>query len=179
MHRSAMRGLRLIALACLAGCAHADALENGALHKGDLTLQLGPIPENWRRIQVDGGDLAYRDEARGASALLDVRCRRGDDAPLVSLTAHLIIGTTDRAIDKQEVVAFDGREALHTLLYAKLDGVPMRYDIYVLKKDGCVDDFVYVAPPEHFQDGAAEFERFALGAHAHSSAPLGRSARDP
>lgn len=174
-----MRSLRLIALAWLAGCAHADLLENGVLHKGDLTLQLGPIPEGWRQVEVDGGDLAYRDEARAASALLDVRCRRDDDAPLASLTAHLIMGTTDRVIDKQEVVAFDGREAMHTLLYAKLDGVPMRYDIYVLKKDGCVDDVVYVAPPDRFQAGAAEFERFALGLHVSSSAPAGTSARAP
>src|ERR1700691_3677 len=134
MHRGAMRCLRLIALAWLAGCASVDLLENGVLHKGDLALQLGPIPEGWRRVEVDGGDLAFRDDARAASALVDVRCRRDDDAPLASLTAHLIMGTTERAIDKQEIVAFDGREALYTLLYGKLDGVPMRYDIYVLKQ---------------------------------------------
>jgi hypothetical protein len=175
-----MRCLRLIALAWLAGCSHADELENGALHKGDLMLQLGPIPEGWRRIDVEGGDLAYRDEAHGASALLDVRCRADDaNAPLASLTAHLIMGTTERAFEKQEVVAFDGREAMHTLLDAKLDGVPMRYDIYVLKKDGCVDDIVYVAPPDRFQGGVAEFERFALGLHVSSSAPRGTSARGP
>jgi hypothetical protein len=174
-----MRCLRLIALAWLAACAHGETLEDGILHKGDLTLQLGPVPEGWRRIDVDGGDVAYRDEARGGSALLDVRCRRDDDAPLAALTAHLIMGTTDRTIDKQELVAFDGREALHTLLLAKLDGVSMRYDIYVLKKDGCVNDLVYVAPPDRFEEGAAGFERFALGLRVHSSAPLGNSARDP
>jgi hypothetical protein len=174
-----MRLLRLFALAWLGGCAHGEGLEGNVLHKGDLTLQLGPIPAGWSRVFVDGGDLAYRDEVHEASALLDVRCRREDDAPLEALTAHLIMGTTDRTIDKQEVVAFDGREALHTVLEAKLDGVAMRYDIYVLKKDGCVDDLVYVAPPDRFADGAAEFERFAEGLHVASSAALGASARDP
>ncbi len=174
-----MRRLRLVAFAWLAGCTHADGFHDGVLRKGDLTLQLGPVPAGWKRIQVDGGDLAFRDDAREASALLDVRCLREDDAPLASLTAHLMMGTTDRAIDKQEIVAFDGREALHTLLAAKLDGVPMRYDIYVLKKDGCVHDIVYVAPPERFADGAQAFERFALGLHVRSDAPPGTSARDP
>ena len=46
---------------------------------------------------------------------------------------------------------------------AKLDGVPMQYDIYVMKKDGCVYDLVYVAPPGRFAAGAADFERFAHG----------------
>jgi hypothetical protein len=174
-----MRCLRLVALAWLAGCVHADGLTDGVLRKGDLTLQLGPVPAGWRRIEVDGGDLAFRDDAREASALLDVRCRRDDDTPLTALTAHLVMGTTDRTIDKQQIVPFDGREALHTLLDAKLDGVPMRYDIYVLKKDGCVHDIVYVAPPDRFDDGAAGFERFALGLHVTSVAPLGTSARDP
>jgi len=174
-----MRRLRLVALAWLAGCAHADALKDGILHKNDLTLELGPVPPGWRRIQVDGGDLAYRDDAREASALLDVRCRRDDDAPLTALTAHLVMGTTDRTIQKQEIVAFDGRQAMHTLLDAKLDGVAMRYDIYVLKKDGCVHDIVYVAPPDRFADGVPGFERFALGLHVRSDAPLGTSARDP
>jgi hypothetical protein len=51
---------------------------------------------------------------------------------------------------------------------AKLDGVPMQYDIYVMKKDGCVYDLVYVAPPARFTAGAADFERFALGLRASS-----------
>ena len=35
-----------------------------------------------------------------------------------------------------------------------LDGVPMAYDIFVLKKDGCVYDLVYVAPPDAAGQGA-------------------------
>jgi len=51
---------------------------------------------------------------------------------------------------------------------AKLDGVPMQYDIYVMKKDLCVFDLVYVAPPAQFTVGAADFERFATALHASS-----------
>jgi hypothetical protein len=65
----------------------------------------------------------------------------------------------------QDVIPFDAREAQHTVMRAKLDGVDMQYDIYVLKKDGCVYDLVYVAPPAAFADGAARFEQFALGFH--------------
>jgi hypothetical protein len=48
---------------------------------------------------------------------------------------------------------------------AKLDGVVMSYDIYVLKKDGCVYDFVYVASPDRFGEGTSAFERFVGGIH--------------
>jgi hypothetical protein len=154
-----------IAVLC-AACAHGEAFQHGILRKGEVRVEVGPVPSLWRRIRVDGADLAFRDDARQGSALFDVRCgARDDDAPLTILTGHLIMGTTDREIERQEVIPFDGREALHTVLRAKLDGVAMQYDIYVMKKDGCVFDVVYVAPPERFADGASDFERFVEGVH--------------
>ncbi len=180
----AWRHTGLLALALASACAHGDSFAHGELVKDDLRVQVGPVPTSWRRVHVEGADLAFRDEARGGSTLLDVRCgRRDEDAPLSMLTEHLIMGTTDREFDRQEVIPFDHREAMHTLLRAKLDGVSMQYDIYVMKKDGCVYDLVYVAPPDRFADGAADFERFAAGLRASSTlqatATSNGSSRDP
>jgi hypothetical protein len=161
--------LSVLALAGMA-CAHGDSFEEGVLRKGDLAVHVGPLPAGWRRVEVDGADLAFRDDAREGSTLFDVRCgRRDDDAPLSVLTGHLMMGTTERELETQETIPFDGREAMHSAFRAKLDGVPMRYDIYVMKKDGCVYDIVYVAPPDHFDEGARDFELFARGVHALSS----------
>src|SRR5579859_3436222 len=138
MYRNAMRFLGIVALASVASvaaCAHADAFEAGVLHKGPLRIEIGPVAPTWRRIDVTGADLAFRDDERAGSALFDVRCGgRDNDAPLAILTQNLVMGTTERDIDRQEVMPFDQREAMHTLLRAKLDGVPMQYDIYVMKK---------------------------------------------
>jgi hypothetical protein len=179
--------LALAALALLgtASCGHAQSFDEGVLRKGGLAVRVGPVPSGWRRIQVDGADLAFRDDERSGSALFNVRCgQRDDDAPLTALTAHLIMGTTEREFDAQDTVPFDGREALHTLLRAKLDGVPMQYDIYVMKKNGCLYDLVYVAPPGLFAAGAADFEHFATGVRTESSPPVASetaasSSRDP
>jgi hypothetical protein len=147
-----------------AACAHSDDFDSGVLTKDAVRLRVGPVPAEWRRIRIDDADLAFRDEAREASVLLDVRCeRRDDDAPLSALTDHLIMGTTEREFESQEVVPFDRREAMRTVLRAKLDGVPMKYDIYVTKKNGCVYDVVYVAAPGRFAEGDADFQRFATG----------------
>lgn len=162
-------GLATLA-AFVTACAHAETFDDGVLRKADLTVRVGPLPPSWRRIHVEGADLAFRDDPREASALFNVRCgRRDDDAPLSALTDHLIMGTTAREVDHQETIPFDGREAMRTLVRAKLDGVPMQYEIYVMKKDGCVYDIVYVAPPGRFADGAPDFERFTQGVHAVSS----------
>lgn len=162
-----MRVWGLLVTLVLCGCGHTEPLHDGMLEKGDTRIRLGPVPAEWRPIHVDGADVAYRDEARQGSTLFDVRCNaRDDDAPLSVLTEHLIMGTTEREFDSQETIPFDGREALHTLMRAKLDGVPMQYDIYVMKKNGCVYDLVYVAPPDRFSQGAPAFDAFARGLHA-------------
>jgi hypothetical protein len=164
----------------MAACAHGESFEGGVLEKGNVRVRVGPVPPSWQRIHVDGADLAFRDDMRDGSALLDVRCnRRDDDAPLSVLTQHLVMGTTDRDFESQDVLPFDQREAMHTLLRAKLDGVPMQYDIYVMKKDGCVFDLVYVASPDRFAAGAAAFEQFASGLHAIPSSPAGDGPETP
>jgi len=181
MRRSRASGRRFLALlaatAAVVACGHGAVIEEGVLHKGDVRIQVGPVPPTWRRVHVDGADLAFRDDERDGSALFDVRCgQRDDDVPLTALTEHLIMGTTEREFDSQDVLPFDRREAMHTVLRAKLDGVPMQYDIYVMKKDGCVYDLVYVAPPGRFGDGAADFQRFARGTHVLSE-PLAVGAK--
>jgi len=174
----------LVALA-LAACAHSETFEQGTLRKGELSVQLGPLPAGWRRVLVEGADLAFRDDDHDGSVLFDVRCGHADDdAPLSILTEHLIMGTTERDFESQEIMPFDGREAMRTRLRAKLDGVPMQYEIYVMKKDGCVYDLVYVAPPDRFEDGTADFERFAGGLRTAATPTAvgggtGATSRDP
>jgi hypothetical protein len=166
------------------GCgAAAPRLEAGVYRQGDIAFRVGDIPPTWRPVHVEGATLAYRDETHRASILLDARCyRKDDDVPLLALTDHLVMGTTGREFASQETLPFDGREAMHSRLHAKLDGVLMRYDIFVLKKDGCVYDFVFVAEPgvaapgvagpgdaapgaTESDDGSAAFERFTGSFH--------------
>jgi len=133
--------LALLAAAPIA-CAATPSFD-GTLYRGpDVAFRVSPLPASWRRVS-------------------------DRDAPLVALTEHLLIGTTDRAIVREETIPFDAREARHTVLSARLDGVQMEYDIFILKKDGCVFDLVYVARPDAAKGagGAAEFERFVLGFH--------------
>jgi len=159
--------LALLAAAPIA-CAATPSFD-GTLYRGpDVAFRVSPLPASWRRVSLAAADLAFRDDAHDASVLINSRCTPSDrDAPLVALTEHLLIGTTDRAIVREETIPFDAREARHTVLSARLDGVQMEYDIFILKKDGCVFDLVYVARPDAAKGagGAAEFERFVLGFH--------------
>jgi hypothetical protein len=149
-------------LAC--GGPPKKSFDGGVYRDGVVAFQVPPAPPAWRSVSVTQGSLAYRDDTRGASILVNARCHRADEGtPLLALTNHLLMGSTGREIVSQETVPFDGREALHTKLRAKWDGVPIAFDIYVMKKDGCSYDFVYMGDPTAYEEGTRDFESFVRG----------------
>ena len=158
-----MRNLLLTLTLLLAACGK-EAWDGNVYHAGRASFRTGPVPGGWERITLEGAMLAFRDRASGGTVNLYSRCGKdGDDVPLTALTNHLLIGFTAREQKEQKVVPLDGREAMRTIIYAKLDGVPVALAIYVLKKDGCVYDLVWVAPPAAFDGGLTSFDTFVSG----------------
>ena len=156
------RLLCCLALGVLAACGpHFD----GRVYRArDVAFAVPPIPAAWQPLENRQAALAFRDPEAQGTVLLNGRCGLGsDDVPLTALTHHLFLDFTRRNVEEQTVVPFDGREALHTRLSAELDGVPMRYDAWVLKKDGCVYDLLYFAPPATFERGLPRFESLVQG----------------
>ncbi|MCS6902397.1 MAG: hypothetical protein RMJ98_22340 [Myxococcales bacterium] len=152
-----------LAVSCTSG-PHYD----GQVYRGHgLVFRTGPVGDGWVRLEASHGLLAFRDEGARSTILVNGRCGQdGDDVPLTALTAHLFLRFTERKVDEEKLVPFDGREALHTVMTAKLDGVPMRFEVVVTKKDGCVYDFVLIASPETFDSARPKFQRFVDGFHA-------------
>jgi hypothetical protein len=150
--------LRLsIVLLLLSACS---AAFDGRTYRGDgFAFRITSPPPQWQRIDDAGAALAFRDLANDATIMVNGRCgEERDDVPLESLTQHLFLMFTERTVHEQKVEPFDGREAMHTVMSAELDGVPMRYDVWVTKKDGCVYDLLYFAPPDRFERGLPAFQ---------------------
>jgi hypothetical protein len=159
---SAMSAALLLLAAC--GGTGRKAFDGAVYRAGPVAFQVPPVPAGWRAVEVTDASLAYRDEPHAASILLNARCHRPDEGtPLVALTNHLLMGSTGREVASQQTEPLDGREALRTTLRAKWDGVPIAFDIFVMKKDGCVYDFVYMGDPAAFDAGAREFDGFVRG----------------
>jgi hypothetical protein len=161
-----------LALAWALACGASGGLR-GDVYKGDgLAFRLGPIPPSWRQLEVKGARVAFRDEAAESTVLVNARCGKdGDDVPLQALTQHLFMSFTARETIDQKVVPMDGREAMHTMMNAKLDGVPLSFDTFVLKKDGCVYDFVDISAPAKFAANRVVFETFVGGFHTQNGEP--------
>ena len=117
-----------------------------------------PPSAGWSEVKVAGSDAAWVHEKSHASLMVNALCEGSEDAPLTALTNHLLFGTTDREFIKQEEVMVSRRAGLETTANFKLDGVPRRMKALVVKKDGCVYDIVYAAPPESFDQGLAGYD---------------------
>jgi len=155
---------RSLATALLAtwtmGCAlsHFDGTH---YRHGDLVFTVGEKPVSWRPLRGSGALLAYQDNAAGTTIAVHGRCGKdGDDVPLEALTHHLFIHFTERDIVDQRRVPMDGREALRTEMVAKLDGVPRRFVVFVLKKDGCVYDFLHIGGTSSSRSSEEAFDAY-------------------
>jgi hypothetical protein len=164
-HAANARTAPVAALLSLLVAACGGASFDGTTYHGEgFAFRVPPPPAAWHRLEVSHASLAFRDDAGDTTVALNGRCRiDGEDVPLAALTQHLFLQFTDRELTAQEVVSLDGREAMHTALVAKLDGVPKKFDVWVLKKDGCVYDFVYIARPDRYDAGLADFQNFVRG----------------
>jgi hypothetical protein len=121
-------------------------------------------PVAWKRVDVGKEALAFRDEANDATIAASGRCKvDGEDVPLRSLVQHLFLQFSEREVVSEEIVPFDGREAMHAVVVAKLDGVPQQFDVWVLKKDGCVYDLYFFADPARFPEAVGPFREFVHG----------------
>jgi hypothetical protein len=148
---AALLGAALFGAALAVGCG-GPTFDGQMYRDGDVGFRLAQVPAGWRRIEVSDAALAFRDDAATATIAVHARCGRdAPDVPLVSLTQHLFIQFTERNSEDQRLIPLAGREALSTQLTAKLDGVPKHFHVVVLKKNGCVYDFMRIADAP--QDG--------------------------
>jgi hypothetical protein len=146
---------------CVLSVACASNAYDGRIYRNDdLAFRIGPVPESWRPIEASDALLAFRDDEGRATIAVNARCGLdGDDVPLAALTQHLFLQFTERQVENQDLVRMDGREAMRTQIVAALDGVAKRYTVYVLKKDGCVYDFLHIAD-DASDTREKSFERF-------------------
>jgi hypothetical protein len=137
------------------GCS-ASNFDGKLFRQGNVAFRLEHLPPSWRNIEISDTALAFRDDEHGTTVAINGRCGRdAEDVPLQSLTQHLFLQFTERQLESQQLIPLDGREALETQMIAKLDGVEKHFHVVVLKKDGCVYDFLQIAnarqEPEDFR----------------------------
>jgi hypothetical protein len=146
----------------LAGCP-TGALNGQVFVKDAVSYRLTlPKADAWRQVAFADNDLAWT--AQGGHLLgVNAVCEDHGDPSLEVLTNHLLIGFTDRELKERKALTLDGRDALDSHYQARLDGVPVEMRLLVLKKNGCVHDFSYIAPQGRYAERQADFDQLIAG----------------
>lgn len=156
-----MRSRWLVLWPLLGGCV---GLHDGVFQKAEVRYAVAaPDERQWRPIRLADNDLAWVARDSGELLAMNATCEDHGDPPLEVLTQHLLIGFADHQLITQATEPLDGREALRSRYEAKLDGVPVELELVVLKKNGCVHDFTFVAPRGGGAAHRAEFDALVSG----------------
>lgn len=156
----------------LAGCFGRDSLggvmdyRHGEVVTGTKTFRIGTLPASWSRPHRIKKQLVFDNETLKATIVVDALCGdKFDDAPLASLSRGLT-AFRDTQTTRREPLVLDGRAAVRAWGTTRVDGVLLQLNTVVVKKDFCLYDFVYFAPPEAFAAGLVDFEQLYGGLQA-------------
>lgn len=148
----------VVAMGLLLGACPSVSLHDGLVTTPDTRYRIGPAPAGWEEVALKDSDLSWLSRPRDYALWVDSTCKDYQDVPLVALNRQLLIGFTEVQRQDQRTEQLDGREALVSRYQVKMDGVPRELGLVVLKKDGCIYDFAYVAPPGGYAVHAGEFQ---------------------
>lgn len=159
---SALLGLVIASSACGGWRGYGDTYyrkwERGVKH--EATYRFGMPGDGWTPMKEQGAQVAWWNDSLGAAILLDSQCERHGDSTLEAFTDHLRIDFSEWTIKSQEKSKLADRDAEHTVVEATIDGGPkVMLELWVTKKNGCLFDLQYVAPPAHFESGRAAFAK--------------------
>ncbi len=136
----------------------------GEVRTGTGCFTVPRLPPPWKGPKIQLKQLVHENDPLKATIVTDALCGpKYDDGPLPRLSQELYQRLQSRKMTKETNLTLDGREAVRTQGEGLMDGVPIRMDVVVMKKDSCLYDFIYFAPPETFASGTGDFEAYFHG----------------
>jgi len=124
-----------------------------------------PAPSgDWVKVKPGGADKAWFHRDLSATIYFDSNCKeRFEDGSLSDLLTHLTFGLTQNDPIREESMTLDGRDALLRVYDGQIDGVGVQVGAVVTKKNMCLYDGLYIAPPGSFEDGWGSFVEVVSG----------------
>ena len=135
-------------------------LEGRVYRSANTSYEIGELGDKWRRINIEGGDLAFLNDKLGATITVNSTCKKKMNYSLEALSESLLIGIKDKQLVERNKLTINNEKALSSIYTGKLDGVPLKLNAVVFKKDDCIYDFTYASSPGNFDSGFSDFEEF-------------------
>jgi hypothetical protein len=133
----------------------------GRVYKSKYTsYEIGELSDDWKRIKIEGGDLAFWSDKVRATITVNSTCNQKGRYSLKALSEPLVIGIADKQLVQRNELTVDGEKALEYIYLGKLDIASIKISAIVLKKVDCIYDLTYASAPNDFDGGFNEFKEF-------------------
>jgi hypothetical protein len=104
-------------------------------------------PAGWVTVNPGGADYSWWNSDSGATIYTDSNCEHHfEDSPLIRLVEAQVVALDEVELLHTESRTIMGRAGLSTLHHGSIDGVRVSVRTTVVKRNGCVYDFVMVGP---------------------------------
>ena len=146
--------------------ASADSGNDGKLDglvytSDDTSYKIGTLPDDWKRLKIKGGDLAYNSLLSDSTITVNSTCDpKKKKYSLKALSESLLIGIKGKKAVKREETTVDGQKALSSLYTGSINDTPVKIETVVFRKGECIYDFTYASPPDSFDGGQIVFKEF-------------------
>lgn len=117
-------------------------------------------PSPFKEIKMANVDKAWLSGKTANTISYFSECGNPADPSLETLETDALSAINDIDVLKSENVQYNGREARQTIVAGKLDGVPVKMSLLLLKKNGCNYTLSYGGTASQFLQEESLFENF-------------------
>ena len=126
------------------------------------SYRIAPLSQNWNRIPVEGGDIAFYNSADDIMFTVSSSCTdRNYD--LETLSDSLVVGLGKKRMKLRKDIKVGDAGGLYTEYDVSLDDENLSLATVVHKSSKCNYDFSYSTNPAHFQANLGKFLDFLSG----------------
>lgn len=138
------------------------AKDNPAVWTRLTDKQQGGDMKNPEATATEIPDAAYQSSKSAAVISINSSCRTGEtsEVDLKALANQLTYGLSNISQRSERNLTLQGTKALQTTVQGKLNQNEIALRTVVLRKNGCIYDLLYMAPPARFAENEPDFERF-------------------
>lgn len=126
------------------------------------SYRVAPLSQNWKRVPVEGGDIAFYNSASDIMFTVSSVCA-DRDYNLETLSDSLAVGLGKKQMKLRKDIEVGGAAGLYTEYDVSLDDENFSLATVVHKSSKCDYDFSYFTDPAGFQANLGNFIDFLSG----------------
>lgn len=142
----------------LGGCVSVSLPGKKVISAKDVQFEAPSSP--YKEIKMAGVDKAWLSERSGNTISYFSECGNSADPSLEILESDALSAINDLTVLKADTKEFNGRESRQTVAAGKLDGIPVKMSLVLLKKNGCNYTLSYGGTAAQFDQEQTAFENF-------------------